>query len=153
MQLGRHENSVLNSGIGLPTEWTESLVKLLNETYAEQCEKDQRFFEVYALNFEQEILVVASYIHQEDPTIAPIAVFISRDQESDSKKIKKTLDNIIQLIGHIFDDVFSVDEWSEFVPLWTENDYEGDLLHYKITRENLSLSIQAEEILKKGSLV
>jgi hypothetical protein len=153
MQLGRHENSVLDSGIGLPTVWTESLIKLLNETYAEQCEKDERFFEVYALNFDQEILVVASYIHQADPSVSPIAVFISHDQESDSKKIKKTLENITQLIGHIFDDIFAVEDWSEFVPLWTENDYDGDLLHYKITRENLSLSIQAEEILKKGSLI
>jgi ADP-ribosyl-[dinitrogen reductase] hydrolase len=84
---------------------------------------------------------------------APIAVFISHDQESDSKKIKKTLENIIQLAGHIFDDIFAVDEWSDFIPNWTENEYEGDLLHYKITRENISLSIQAEEILKKGSLV
>ena len=150
MYLGRHDDSIISSGSSLPQEWIESFIKVLTDTYFEQTEKDNRLFDVYAMTFSSEFVVIISYIHHDDHFAAPVSVFISHDLQPDSSKMKNTLDNIINLAGHIFDDIFSVEQWSEFNPNWTENDFKGDKFFYKITRENIGLTLQAEEILKKG---
>jgi hypothetical protein len=150
MYIGRHAQSTIDCGQALPQEWTESFVKVLTETYFAQSEKDNRFFDVYALSFEKEFVVIISYIHHNDHLASPISVFISHDQQSDSTKMKKILENLVNLGGHIFDDIFSVEQWSDFNPNWTENDFNGNKFFYKVTRENIGLSLQAEEILKKG---
>lgn len=153
MYIGRHNDSVVESGSALPQEWTESFVKVLTETYFEQSEKDNRFFDVYGMTFENEFVVIISYIHHEDHLASPISVFISHDIESDSIKMKKVLDSLVNLGGHIFDDIFSVENWGDFHPNWTENEFNTNKFFYKITRENIGLTLQAEEILKKGELI
>ena len=153
MVLGRYEESLNATGSALPKEWTESFVGILTETYFKQTEKDHRVFDVYGQIFDKEFVVVVSYIHHDDHYAAPISVFISHDIISDDKQMKKTLDQVVSLAGHIYDDIFSVKDWNDFIPNWTENKMDGSNFFYKITRENLGLSLQAEEILKKGGLI
>lgn len=153
MDLGRYKNSLVESSSALPAEWTESFVKVLTDTYFKQSEKDNRFFDVYGKIFEEEFVVVISYIHHEDQMASPISVFVSHDHLENSKKMKVALESLVNLAGHIFDDIFSSDDWNGFLPNWTENKFDNNTYFYKITRENISLTIQAEEILKKGSLI
>lgn len=153
MLLGRYETSVLEDGKHLPAEWTEEFVKILTEAYAAQSEKDNRFFDVYGQIYDKEFVVVVSYIHHSDQLAAPISIFISHDTSSDSKELSKALKALVDLSGHIFDEIFSQEDWNEYVPTWTENDFKGHLFHYKITRENVSLSLQAEQLLKKDGLI
>ncbi|MCO4754755.1 MAG: hypothetical protein KC478_09735 [Bacteriovoracaceae bacterium] len=150
MLLGRHEDSVFAKGKSLPTEWTEEVVKVLTETYLERSEKDNRFFDVHAQSFEKETVVVISYIHHSDQLAAPISIFISleNDEKMDSKELSKALKALVDLSGHVLDDIFAQEDWNEFFPNWTENKFKDYTFHYKITRENVSLSLQAEEILK-----
>lgn len=150
MQLGRYKSSLISEGKALPPEWTEEFVGVLNETYAKQAESDQRFFEVYGQIFEEEFVVVASYIHNTDQLSAPISVFISHDTAASSKELSAALKELVDLSGHIFDDVFSKEDWNEYVPTWTENKFKQHTFHYKVTRENLSLTLQAEELLKNN---
>lgn len=153
MHLGRYESSDISQGKGLPAEWTEEFVGILTETYAAQSEKDNRFFDVYGQIFDKEFVVIVSYIHHSDQMAAPVSIFISHDTESDSKELSKALKALVDLSGHILDDIFSQEDWNEFVPNWTENTFKGHQFHYKITRENISLTLQAEEILKKDGLI
>lgn len=153
MILGRYSESLISTGKALPEEWTESFVGILTETYFKQTEKDHRFFDVYGQIYDKEFVVVVSYIHHDDHYVSPISVFISHDIIEDNKQMKKTLDQVVSLAGHIYDDIFSVEDWNEFNPSWTENEMDGSNFHYKITRENVGLTLQAEEILKKGNLV
>lgn len=153
MDLGRYKDSLVESGSALPAEWTESLVKVLTETYFKQSEKDNCFFDVYGKVFDQEFIVIISYIHHEDQMASPISVFISHDNLEDSKKMKQALASLVDLAGHIFDDIFSIADWNGYIPNWTENKFKENTFFYKITRENISLTLQAEEILKKGSVI
>jgi hypothetical protein len=152
MDLGRYTESHSEEGTSLPKEWTESFVGLLTQTYFEKTEKDHRFFDVYGQIFEKEFVVVISYIHHDDHHAAPISIFISHDVDDD-KKMKKGLDKVINLAGHILDDIFSVSDWSDFIPTWTENTLGENQFFYKITRENIGLTLQAEEILKNDGLI
>ena len=153
MMLGRYNESLVSTGTALPKEWIESFVGILTETYFKQTEKDHRVFDVYGQIFDKEFTVVISYIHHDDHYAAPISVFISHDIIDDDKQMAKTLDQVVTLAGHIYDDIFSVDDWNEFLPSWTENKMGGSNFFYKITRENLGLSLQAEEILKNDGLI
>lgn len=153
MLLGRYESSGISEGKTLPAEWTEEFVGILTETYAAQSEKDNRFFDVYGRIYNKEFVVIISYIHHSDEMAAPISVFISHDTKSDSKELSKALKALVDLSGHIFDDIFSHEDWNEYVPTWTENKFKDHTFHYKITRENVSLTLQAEEILKKDGLI
>ncbi|MBG59666.1 MAG: hypothetical protein CME67_04065 [Halobacteriovoraceae bacterium] len=150
MLLGRYDESDTSKGKSLPPEWTEEFVKVLTETYLDKSEKDNRFFDVYGQIFDKEFVVVISYIHHSDQLAAPISIFLSHDtsEEMKSKDLSKALKELIDLSGHILDDIFSQEDWSEFCPNWTENKFRDHTFFYKITRENVSLSLQAEEILK-----
>lgn len=150
MQLGRFPSSDISTGKSLPPEWTEEFLRVLTETYAQQLEKDNKFFDVYGRIFDEEFVVIASYMHHGDSLAAPVSVFISHDTTKDSKELSKALKDLVDLSGHIFDDIFSKENWNEYVPHWTENKFNSSVFHYKITRENISLSLQAEELLKKG---
>lgn len=148
MIVGRHRDSVLSSAKNLPQDWTEEFIRVLSHSYSEQSNKDNCFFDVHGLLFDEEVVVIISYIHHNDHARAPISLFISHDIEGDIKKMTKTLDTLVDFSGLVFDDIFSTKDWNEFVPNWTENKYKNSNYHYKITRENFSLTLQAEEILK-----
>lgn len=153
MIVGRHDSSTLNSGKKLPAEWTENFTKTLTEAYFEQSEKDSRFFSVFGEIFEEEFIVIASYIHHDDPLASPISLFISHDIIDGDKDFKKVLSNLVDFTGHVFDDVFASSDWNEYIPTWTENKFKNTELCYKLTRENISLTLQAEEILKRDGLI
>ena len=150
MLLGRFEESELSKGKSLPAEWTEEVVKVLTETYLERSEKDNRFFDVHAKSYDKETVVVIAYIHHSDQLAAPISIFISldNDEKMGSKELSSALKALVDLSGHILDDIFAQEDWNEFFPTWTENKFKDHTFYYKITRENVSLSLQAEEILK-----
>ncbi len=107
MQLGRFPSSEVSSGKSLPPEWTEEVVRVLTDAYAKQSEKDNKFFDVYGRIFDEEFVVIISYMHHGDSLAAPISVFISHDTAKDSKELSKALKDLVDLTGHIFDDIFS----------------------------------------------
>lgn len=153
MDFGRFDTSSSQTKQKLPQEWTDDLMKTLNEAYAHQIVARDSFFDVYGEVYDKEFVVIASLMHDTDPAVAPVSVFISHDVLADQKHFKKVLKNLVDLLGLIFDDVFAQDEWADYNANWTENKYKGDCFYYKITRENVSLTLQAEEILKKDGLV
>ena len=149
MQFGRFEVSDQTTRKALPNEWTEELTRVLTETYFKQSEKDNRFFDVYGEIYEKEFVVIISYMHHDDQLASPISVFISHDVVDDSKQFKKVLGNLVDLTGLIFDDIFATSDWSDYNSNWTENSYKSGNFFYKITRENVSLTLQAEEFLRR----
>ena len=138
------------TGKQLPQEWTDNLMQTLNEAYADEIEAKNSFFDIYGEIYDQEFVVIASLMHQADLGIAPVSVFISHDVLADQKHFRSVLKSLVDLMGLIFDDVFTKPDWSEYNANWTENKFKGNNFFYKITRENVSLTLQAEEILKKG---
>ncbi|MCT4641123.1 MAG: hypothetical protein N4A33_02425 [Bacteriovoracaceae bacterium] len=149
MNIGRYPTSSLSEGKHIPNEWTELLIKTLNDTYEAKAASDECFFDVYGKTFEEEFILIISYIHKTDYSKSPITLFISHDNLDTSKKFKEAIDSAIDLTGLIFDDIFSNEDWNEYVLNWTQNDFEKNQFFYKITRENISLTIQAEELLKQ----
>jgi len=151
MNLGRYEESTIPTGTLLPAEWTEAFIKVLTDTYYDQSEKDNRFFTVFGQLYDKEFVVVVSYIHHDDNFASPITLFLSHDIIDSSAKMKKALSDLVDLTSLIYDDVFAVSDWVDYLPSWMENKFKGNDFHYKITRENITLTLQAEELLKSDN--
>ena len=149
MQFGRYKTQTHTS---LPIEWTEELTKILTEIYAERSEKNNRFFYVHGEVCDKEFVVIVSYVHRDDPMSSPITLFLSHDIIEDSKVFQRSLKDLVDLTGEIFDNILSQPDWCDYLPNWTENKYKSAQFFYKITRENISLTLQAEEILAKDAM-
>lgn len=149
MYFGRLDESENISKKKLPHEWLEEFTGTLNTVYHEQLEKNNRFIDVYGEIYEKEFVVIVSYVHNNDQLTSPVSLFISHDNLDDSKKFKSTLNDLINFTGVVLDSVFAAEDWNEYVLTWTENNYKDSNFFYKITRENLSLTIQAEALLNK----
>lgn len=133
----------------LPSEWLEEVTKTFNDAYEEQTKKQNRFFEVFGEIYEKEFIVIISYLHRIDPMTSPITLFVSHENLEDSKAFKAALSALVDFSGIIFDDITANDEFSEYNSLWTMNTYKDFDFHYKITRENISLTMQAEALLNE----
>lgn len=150
MYFGRlEEDSDLKATKTLPNEWLEEFTKTLNEVYHERLKATDRFFDVYGEIYEKEFVVIVSYLHAKEQAISPISLFVSHDNQEDSKKFKKTLKDLVDFCGVVFDDIFATPDWNEFNSNWTENIYKNSTFYYKLTRENISLTLQAEALLNK----
>lgn len=150
--LARKTTSI--NGKPLPADWTESVARLLNETYATEAEAQSRFFDVYGQVYSDELLVIASFTSEKSPLEAPVTVFLSCD-EAEMKtpaQVKITQEGYIELLGLFFDEVFSAESWDEWEPLWQEVQYQGSTYFYKISRENIALTLDADRLLREAGV-
>lgn len=136
-------------GKNIPQDWAESLSRLLNETYKKNNTENDRFFDVYGQIYPGEMLIIVSWLAEKDQFAAPITCFISCEAEhiQTVDQVKKTQSNYIDLVGMFFDEIFNDSEWNEFEPLWQEVSYKQENYFFKISRENINLTIEADKLL------
>jgi len=137
------------NGKSIPQDWLVSFGILLNETYQSECEKHSRTFDVYGQIYDEELLIVVSWISEKDEYIAPITCFLSCEPEQmkDDTKVKTTQINFIDVVGIFFDEIFAADEWNEFEPNWQEVNYKQENYFFKLSRENVNLTLEANKLL------
>lgn len=136
-------------GKTLPTEWLESLNRLLNETYKSECQQNGRYFDVYGQVYPEELLLTVSYLSEKDEYLSPLTCFLScePDQMATEEKVKETQANFIDVVGLFFDEIFADSEWDEFEPTWQEVTHKNQNYFYKLSRENINLTLEADKLL------
>lgn len=136
-------------GKTLPPDWLEGLNRLLNESYASECKQNSRYFDVYGQVYPEELLLIVSYLSEKDEYSAPISLFLScdPDQIASEDKVKETQKNFIELAGLFFDEIFSDEDWNSFESNWQEVSHKNQNYFYKITRENINATIEANKLL------
>ncbi len=137
------------AGKVLPTEWLEAVARILNETFKRQCKDQGRYFDIYGQLFSDEMLVIASFLHEKDQEKLPITCFLScdKDQIGTPKMVRDTQGDFLDLFGLFFDEIFAEDDWNQYEPLWQEVQYKTTTYFYKITRENIVLTLEANQLL------
>jgi hypothetical protein len=150
--LARRKSS--KEGKPLPKDWQESLARLLNEAYKKECEKEARYFDVYGQIYPEELLLVVSWLSEKEQGVAPVTCFLScePDQMASEEKVRKTQADFIDLAGLFYDDIFSKADWdneeiSVFEPNWQEVCHKNQNYFYKLSRENINLTIEADKLL------
>lgn len=145
--LARKKSS--KNGKVLPQDWLEGLGRLLNETYQSECKQNGRYFDAYGQVYEEELLLVISYLSEKDEYVAPITLFLSSDpdQIANESKVKETQENFIELVGLFFDEIFADADWNNFEPNWQEVTHKHQNYYFKITRENINATLEANKLL------
>ncbi len=139
-------------GEPLPRDWAESLAGLLNETYAAQCVARSRAFDVYGRVYPEELLVMVSFWDKNSPHEAPLTFSLSCDPGdiATPAKVKETQELYVEITGRFFDEVFASEEWDEWEPQWQEVRLKGYTFWYKMTRENVALTLEADRLLTEA---
>ena len=136
-------------GENIPMEWQDQVTSVLSESFFDYLKDTKTYFDVFGQIFKDEIIVITSLLHDENDALSPISVFISAEISDNEKQTKKTFDNIIDLTGLIFQDISETKDWHEYIPSWQENEFNNETFFYKITRENISLTIKATQMLNQ----
>ncbi len=134
-------------GTPLPTEWLQECKKMLESAYKLPCKKLNKYFEVYGEVYIDELVFMVSIQDRDNITAIPttISLSVAISDKSDNKAI---LDNMVDATGIIIDDVFASKEEDDiFVLSWTELTIKKLAMFYKITRENILLTIEANKLL------
>ncbi len=135
-------------GNPMPQKWIEELKSLLNSVYKSQCSMHNREFEVYGTTYEDEVLIIASFIDQKNQNLSPVTYMFSADIDKNNAS-EKILKVIVDSIGIFFDDFFNNKDWNEYQINWCEAEYNKTKFFYKSTRENIKLTLEASKILQK----
>lgn len=136
-----------------PDEWTKELKQILLNTYGEKCIDNDATFEVYAFSYPTEALLIISYAPL-DKNLSPVTIFLSSDL-NDKTNSKTITNDMFDASGIFFDQFFTQldslkdqDEiWDDYVFEWDEVDFTNSKFFYKISRENVGLTIQANILL------
>lgn len=134
--------------IELPLEWRQELKQSLLNVYGEHCLKNEKTFDVYAFTYPSELLIIASFVGLNQTEI-PVTLFLSADL-NDKTEPRKLFNSLLDNIAVFFDQYFqNIDneEWDEFIYEWQEEVINRQTFYYKVTRENIALSLEAERLL------
>ncbi len=142
--LSRKEQN--HSGIFLPEKWKEKVETTLFSLYQNQCEKGGKSFQVYGLTYPNEVFLAVSYLDQDDLNKLPVTYAASADLEKEDDP-KKLFDLLVDSIGVFYDSFFSSENWNEYISVWTETKHKNQTFYYQVTREIVSLTIQANQML------
>ncbi len=136
-------------GKPLPSDWSDGLVMLLNDTYENERSSRTSIFDMYGQVYSEELLAIVSLVDEKDQNKLPIACFISCDAKeiATDKLVKETQKNYIDLFSLLFDEIFQNPDWNDYEIIWQEIKYKDKTYFYKITRENIAISIEASKLL------
>lgn len=145
--LGNNPKS--KNGKDLPQDWLDNVTRIMDETYKDQCLKYKSTFDAFGQIYDEELLLVVSFIAEQDAHKLPIACFLSCEKEhiATTTKIKETQKNYLDILGLLFDEIFSNEEWSDYEPVWQDITYKTETYSYKISRENVALTLEANKLL------
>jgi len=135
-------------GKAVPGQWCEKLENVLKENYRNQIQSLGKKIEVYALTYENELFLAASLVESIDTSTSPVTLSLSIDLDEKSEP-KDILDNLVNSMAIFFDEYFSTPNWDDYSTIWSEATHEKQKFYYQVTRENIGLTIKANQLLNQ----
>lgn len=133
-----------------PKDWAEGLKQILLNIYGDKCLKDDKTFEVYGFSYPNEVIMIVSYAGL-DKFVAPVSLFLSSEL-SETTKTDAVINDMFDSVGVFFDAFFANEEnseeiWDDYVLDWEETEFNKQNFFYKVTRENIALTMEANLLL------
>ena len=136
-------------GILLPAQWCKKVEGVLTSTYQVKCDAISKKFQVHGITYPNELFLAVGLFDPENLLEAPVTYVVSLDLENNKNEPETYLDTLIDSMGIFFDSYFADADWNDYQAVWSEAEYKKLKFHYKVSRENLALSIQAESLLNQ----
>lgn len=141
-------NSSDESPIFFPEKWQKKYKQVLLNTYGDKCLNNEMTFNIWALTYPAELVLIVSYLSL-DPNQIPLTYFVSADLPEE-KNAQKFIDLMFDSAGIFFDNYFASQDdelFEEYQFEWNEFEFSGAKLFYRATRENIELTLEAEKLL------
>ncbi len=142
--LSRNEQN--SSGNTLPEMWINELLNLLNTVYSNQLKERNCFLEFHGFSYPDELFLAVSIINISNRSISPTSVCLSTDL-TPKEDVKKVLDTLIDATGILLDNFFNEAQWDAWSSTWQKETFKKMTFYCNITREDLSLTIEANKLL------
>lgn len=136
-------------GILLPENWINKIETVLYKVYQDQCDAKSLAFQVHGLTYPDEFFLAVGLFNPKKLEEAATTYVVSLDLDEKMKDPEKHLDTLIDSMGVFFDSFFGDPDWNDYNSNWTEAKYKDLNFHYKVSRENVALTIQAEALLNQ----
>lgn len=134
--------------IMLPDSWSQAVRETLQETYEEDCHKKQMVFDVIGATFPDELVIGLTLLNPKQLMSAPFTLMLSADL-NEGNAAKKMLKTLIDQSSHFFDVFFSSEDPEDlYQARWTEAENSPIPFFYKVSRENLRLTLEANKFLE-----
>lgn len=140
-------------GEPLESEWQIEVNTLLNDVYLDQREKHVKNFKVFAFRYDQEMVFIASFLNEDSPNESAITCYLST--EPTKLERKSFLKTMVDGFGMLFDDIFykldsGAPDSEVYFNDWRIIKIGQSEAFYKISRENVDLTIQASKLLSEN---
>ena len=138
-----------HSGKQLPKDWGEKVKASLLELYGENAEREGKTFQVYGIIYPNEIFLAISYADFEKDSAIPVtyAASANLNQKDSSVNLKKRFDLLIDSSGLFFEDFFRGGSKDLYDSTWRKGELRRQTFYYQVTRENVALTLQANQLL------
>ena len=136
-----------------PRKWTAEVKNLLEGLYKPQCDVRDLYIEVYALTYPDELLLAVSLLDKENEVTIPVTYMASADL-AEKENPEDTLNLLVDSIGFFFENFFASTESTDvdetiYSSNWEKSKVKNKEFHYKITRENVGMSLAADALLSQ----
>lgn len=136
-------------GILFPEHWRKKVEDILYSVYSEKCEALGKAFQVHGLTYPDELFLAVGLVEKDNLEAAPVTYVVSLDLKEDEKNHEKNIETLVDSMGVFFDGYFADPEWDDYFSNWTEATFQKLDFFYKVSRENVALTIQAEALLNQ----
>lgn len=135
-------------GQNFSTQLCEEIAEILTFVYGEKAAARSRTLEVYGTIYDTEIVLAVSLLSPDDESSTPVTYLASVEIEKGSR-YEKVLDAIVDSAGLFLEQYFNDSEWDDYNGNWTEIEVKGITLFYLTSRENIKLTMMADELLRQ----
>ena len=141
--LSRHNEEM--DGVDLPVEWLNELTLAVTATYGNTLQSKGYEIKTFGELFKGEVCVAFSL----SGSSGCITLMLSIDLDP-KKEPKELLDKAINHSSEFFDLIINSEGEDIFQPNWVKSELKGSDFFFKITREDISLTLEANKLLRRN---
>ncbi len=139
-------------GIHYPKEWRDQTAISFGAYFENHPIQNDHTFEAFGFHHLDETVIIISLVPFSEIS-SPISLFISKDlnekERNSEREFNKAKDSILDVVGMIMKDLLDDFDNFQYILNWTEYEFRKEKFFYKLTRENIDLTIKTEEILSE----
>ena len=139
-------NNSSTDGSKMPKDWLDNLSDFLNENYRDSLIAKNLVFKTFGEIHNNEICLGISLLNPNHEKSIPTTLILSSDIAKGPNS-ENNINKMIDFSGLIFDNYFLNNDTIEYQPNWTSEQFKNLTIFYKITRENIDLTIEANKML------
>ncbi|MBF0297190.1 MAG: hypothetical protein HQK51_00600 [Oligoflexia bacterium] len=157
MQISFSRKDHLTKGEQISPKYKKEIIDLLNYNYKVLLDqhKIKKKIDIYSQVYDSELLLIISLLDDDEKSLSSITCFTSIDLK-EKKEYEKYLYRVLDFVGLILESILDKlitnqdlekESIIDYCENWLEEEFHDLKIFYKISRENVALTLQANKLL------